>query len=578
MSGKDRQLYLTATVLDQAFLDWTAQDNLTTNLEMVCEIDSSTGTIRASDRNKYVGDSFYQARLHFPTIKRQIAHWLSDQIEFSGLTLELNNADGAFNHLELAGADYSGFVGKRLVVKVGLRDVASTYTTVFTGVVTQVGGAGRTVKSLVLTARDRFQNVTANFPVTALTAATYPNIEQSQIGKAIPVIYGDWTTDLNRDFASVPVYCVNGRDALTVRANNAQFVISVNANQSFDVSNVYIFRGNLFTAFNAADIVNVNANKNYFEIVQNGVTVILPPPGTSGAGVQWQYESGDNIFVRVVGKAMGAGHDNWNAVAQARDLLKTYGGLVDADFDANWAIYEATNNVSYPQSAIALIKSRIWVQSPQSLIAYVQSLMAQVRMEIFLSRADQMKLNSLHFEDWIASPSFTIKNWDVVKDTFKPAIDERNNFNRARALFDRDPSTNDNARATGFYSNGPAIAQSGLPAVTKEISFPNLYVATDVQAQLVEILRLASALTELIDCEVTSRSFLRELGDWVKVSVKIGSTVFDNVPAMVRMVGYDPAGLKLPTQLWSMQAFPFPGWAPGYAGLVGGSSATITAE
>ena len=60
MSGKDRRRYLTETVLDQEFLDWS-QDNLENRLEMIVDIDSPSGMIHASDRNKYVGDTFYEA-------------------------------------------------------------------------------------------------------------------------------------------------------------------------------------------------------------------------------------------------------------------------------------------------------------------------------------------------------------------------------------------------------------------------------------------------------------------------------------------------------------------------------------
>ena len=152
MSGSDRRLYLSATVLDQSFLDYTAQDNLECRLELVVDIASSTGYIRASDRNKYVGNVFYQARLTFPVINRKISHWLQNQIEFSSLTLELSNVDASFNHLELAGADYTGFIGKSIDVRVGLHDVASTYTKIFAGLVTDVGGVGRSTRSITFTA------------------------------------------------------------------------------------------------------------------------------------------------------------------------------------------------------------------------------------------------------------------------------------------------------------------------------------------------------------------------------------------------------------------------------------------
>lgn len=546
---------------------------------MICTINSSTGPINASDRNKYVGSTFYEALLKFPVINRKISHWLSEQIEFSDLALEISNVDARFNSLELGGADYTGFIGKTITVAVGLRDVASTYTNIFSGAVTEIGGSGRTVKSLTFTARDQFDKTNQNLPLTALTTDVFPDLEPEKVGLAVPVVYGNWTEALRKDVygveqASIPAFCVNGLAAQANTALTAKFIISENDNTSFDPANVYIFRGGLFTRFDTSDIVGVTTDNRFFEIKQNAVTVILPPPGTDGAGDQWIYQNGDVILVRVMGKDLSPSIST-NAVAIARDIAITYGGFSSGDFDSNWATFEA--KTTPPQSAIASIKARVWVQEVQDALQYSLSLLAQVRLEAFISREQKVKLNSQHFEEFDASSSFEIKNWDIVKDSFAPAIDTQNNFNRARALYDKDPVTNQTGFATGFYNNGDAISQVGKQ-ITKDITYPNLYVASDVENQLIETLRLASAGSELVAVQLTSRSFLRDLGDWVKVSVKIGSTVFDNVPAQIREIGYDPAGLKLPAVLWSMQAVPFPGYTPGYAGIVGGFSATITAE
>ena len=71
---------------------------------------------------------------------------------------------------------------------------------------------------------------------------------------------------------------------------------------------------------------------------------------------------------------------------------------------------------------------------------------------------------------------------------------------------------------------------------------------------------------------------MNPFGDFVSVNVTMGATVLENVPAMVRDIGYDPAGLRIPVRVWSLQMVPFPGYSPGYAGIVGGSTATITEE
>jgi len=47
---------------------------------------------------------------------------------------------------------------------------------------------------------------------------------------------------------------------------------------------------------------------------------------------------------------------------------------------------------------------------------------------------------------------------------------------------------------------------------------------------------------------------------------------------MIRSIGYDPAGIKIPVVLWSFQMTSFPGYAPGFSGMTGGYDATIVEE
>ena len=208
---------------------------------------------------------------------------------------------------------------------------------------------------------------------------------------------------------------------------------------------------------------------------------------------------------------------------------------------------------------------------------YVLSLLEQVRLEAFVDRNLLLKLNSLHFEEFVASPTFTVKNWDVVEGTFQPTLDERNNFNRAQAVYDYRPNRNENSRRTPIMKNSASVTDIGR-AISKQIDFPNLYVEQDVKNQLTEILRLASAFFEKIQVECTWRSMLREIGDFVFLNVQIGSSQFTNVPAMIRDIGYDPQGLKIPMQLWSFALCPFPGYVPGFSGTTGGYNAVITEE
>ena len=91
-------------------------------------------------------------------------------------------------------------------------------------------------------------------------------------------------------------------------------------------------------------------------------------------------------------------------------------------------------------------------------------------------------------------------------------------------------------------------------------------------------MKLASAYLEVIDVKLTWRAMLKDIGDFILLSTDIVSTIMTDVPCMIRDIGYDPKGLMIPVKLWSFQMCPFTGYAPGYAGTVGGESATITEE
>jgi hypothetical protein len=170
-----------------------------------------------------------------------------------------------------------------------------------------------------------------------------------------------------------------------------------------------------------------------------------------------------------------------------------------------------------------------------------------------------------------------IRNWDIIKDSFTPSLDTRNNFNRAQGAYDFHPIDNENARSTKIYKNDGSITQLGKK-ISKQISFPNLYIESDAEYQLIEILRLASAMIELIPCTFTWRSLLRDIGDFAKLNVEIGGAVFQDVPAMIREIGYDPKGISIPVLMWSFAMCPYPGYTPGYAGTKGGYNATIDIE
>jgi hypothetical protein len=588
MGTSDRRPYLTFSgiSLTQSFLD-EAHDNLTNQLELAVQINTpgANPNIFASDVNKYVAERFYEALLNFPVIKRTVGEFLDTTITFEELNLELNNTDGRYNTYLPAGDDFDGWIGRKVFVSLGLRDVLSTYTTIFEGNLTEEGGFERTTSSIKLKYRNRFDVINKAFPTTILAESTFPDIEDENKNITVPYIYGDWTTAVEPGSASIPALVVNGA-SITVNdsdemgspnSDNVECVISQNANRVFDEDEVYLVRGDIVQLMDGADIVNVNGDKNEFEVRQVNTT----PASTTqieledGSLIDFAFTEGDKFFVKVEGKDVGATYQN-NAVVIAKDILVTFTGLNPSlDFDVSWDNFK--DKASPSESAVKDHLCRVWLQEPTSALEYALSLMEQVRLEIFVNRENNLALSSLHLDNFQASPTFDVRNWDIEEDSFQPKLDERNNFNRTKAVYNFLPNRGEELAETVVYRNDDAITQAGKD-ISKKIVYPNLYVESTVTDQLQETLRIASGYIENINCTLTWRSMLLDIGDFVKLNVDIDGTVFEDVPAMVREIGYDPDGIKIPVRLWSFQMLPFGAYTPGYAGTTGGSTATITVE
>lgn len=563
MSTNDRNPWKTATIIDQDFLDNCA-DNLVNSLELIAEIELASGTIYASDRNKYVGDKFYEALVKFPVIDRTIGDWLANEIEFSTLTLELSNVDGRFNNILPSGANFSGWLGQTVTVKLGLRDVSSTYKTIFKGTITDVGGIKRNVKNITIIARDDYDKLNINIPTTVFDLTTYPTIENDKEGLFIPFILGDWNDVQN--FAAIPAIVINGNDPNVYGGtrDNIKTVISINNLTALDTSNIYLRRSTNFYLIPSSEIVNVGANFNSFEIKQLTFYIEDEP---------YEYTNGEEFFCRVIGPTL-SGYTS-NVVEQAKYLLTTFAGLINDDFDSTWATYK--DKASPSESAIVNIKSRAWIRDSQSLITYVRSLLQQIRLELFINNERKLELKSLHYDEFNPTPSLTIKNWDVELDSFNIALDDRNNVNRLNGAYNFEPVVNENAQTTVFFRNDLSIAQIGK-TISKQLVFPNLYITTDVENQIKETIKLTSAFFETITLNTTWRMLLVELGDFVKIDIRIGATEFNNVPCFIRQIGYDPEGVKIKLSLWSLQMFPFLSWNPSYSGIISGANAVITKE
>jgi len=353
---------------------------------------------------------------------------------------------------------------------------------------------------------------------------------------------------------------------------NVKCVVADNHLVSIDVSDIWLLRSDSYYKIHLSDIPVVASQNNYFEILQNS-------GNTQIEGKNYTFEDSDKFAVKVVGESLGfLGLYISNPVEQARALILEYSDIVVGDFNANWDTFRDKSTPA--QSAISAIKSRIYVDEEKNLLEYSLSLLEQVRLEYAISRNLDIKINAMHFEEWGYNPDFRVRNWDVEEGSTRVTIDDKNNFNRAGGFFDFNPFLEETTKSTGIYKNQDSIDQLAGKQISKQIEFPNLYIESQVTYQLTEILKLASGEYELIDLNLTSRATLLDLGDFVKMDVRIGSIVWEDVPMMIRSIGYD-SKMRMPVKLWSMQMIPFAnpgGWNPEYQGIVGGDTSTIIAE
>jgi hypothetical protein len=651
MSSSNRKPYLTATSIDQALLN-AAGDNLSNQIELIVDIEAPDGSIiRASDRNKYVGEHFYEALTNFPDVIRTVGEWLNGGLVFSEMNFELSNADGRFNKFLPGGDDFAGWIGRQITVKIGLRDVESSFFQIFRGEVTDEAGFGRTVKSITIRARDVLEKTNATFPSAVFNATDHPKALDELYGQTIPIIYGDWSESVTTNTASVPAYAINaadifvnneeltvtialgtpavftapghrleandeidlmtegslptginqgkhyiktvlssstftisntlggvalnasgtqsGRHYVTRHSNepheNVKCVIAANTLFLFDSSNVYVRRSGVYYRVPSTEIQNIAVAKNSFEILQNN--------GTWFDGAKYFFNKTDEIFVRCKGKSL-AGYDD-NAVAIAQDILTTYAGVVSGDLDASWSTYKTKATPS--TGAISTWKARAWIGEPTLAMEYAVNLLQQVRLQLFQNKNAKLDLHALHWDEFDETPSFIAKNWDIERESLRPTLDVQNNFNRSRAIYGYSPESKESIFSTAWYINSAAISQTNR-TLTRELDYPNLYRLADVEIQVKETLKLASGYREVIELTLTNRAILQDIGEWILLDVQVGSVQLNGVPCLIREIGYSPDGLKLPVKLWSFAMLPFGSWNPGFAGIVGGESATISAE
>lgn len=572
-----RAYYLESSTLDEIVLAKTFAGG-ETNVELV----ASVGSLRVSDRPKYVGSYFYEGRAKLPKIERKLPPLLSSQLSFSELELAINNCDGKYNEFLIGGENYTPFFGETVELTIGLRDVASTYFPVFRGIVHTEGGTDRKRDEIVVRARDEFEKLNTKVPLPKITLDEFLDAPKDVVGKTIPLVLGDWSygvtfTDSpitsNVDVGGVQVavktrttdqlaggtvgyYVAGGYFLFSIGGNweGTDFICTV-------IDDCVIQRGDTFLKPNFD--TNPALVNGYWAVKVNGLI-----RASDNATVAYTYSSGDLAVIRTKVSCLGTSdfeNADANPINLARMFLVTCGRLSWAtDFNSTWNTVAAKSSPAQSDFASG-IKMRVWVgEADVNVLEYAISLLRQVRCDLYVDKARKFGVCTQHPEDVpLLSTLRHIEPFHVLEDTIQPRTDKKNVLTSADCTFALVPTLKGTAIRSKKFNNNNAISKMAGDTA-KSIDLPNLYREADALYQLKEMIRFYSAGMEQINLSVAWVHLNVELGEWVTLSLDVGSLKFDRVPCQVRSISVEPHGGALELELLSVANFAVPNYTPEY--------------
>lgn len=576
--------YEDATVLDDAMLleTWQGGEN---QLESTVTVTKGAYTFRFGEIPHFVDNDWYEGRAEVSNVKRTLGELLAPSIQFSEGEIKLSNVDGVYNRYMVGGPDYFSFNGAQVIFKIGLRDIGSTYRTVFDGVVKSEGGFQRSVQTFTLSARDVFEDLNRDNPLPQITLADYPDAFSSSLGKIIPMVLGDWEVGFTFadqenfklkigavDFEIKNKTPANLHGGITgyyvggTLATGSFFVFAIGNYTPDNIANCYIKRGDnvLVVDFNPAPVVKAGR----FTVQVLGLI------DSTNAVVPYVPVDGDIALVSV--KIPYAAGQYSNAVRIAQEIITTLGYYAPAGFDtASWDAL--ANKVTPPESAIANIKARLWVgkaSAETTPLSLALSLLEQVRVEMFVDQNQKLKLTSLHTDSFPSAPTRRVDQFQVGEQSFAVKGDDRTYFNAAESVYAFTPITDKTALITSRRQNTNSVSKSGK-FVVKSIECPNLYVESDVINQVDEFVRFYSMGIEYIECDLAWVHLLADIGEFVSFNFTQGSVSFADVPCQIRdkTIEFKTGASKV--RMIGFHVFPYGAYVPPNASLLL-SSATQT--
>lgn len=212
-------------------------------LNFICDFTLKDTVFRVSNKNIYVEDRygvprFYEARVgRAPSFSITQGEWLAPNFEIGDLTIKMNNRDGFFNDYLPQGPLFAQWIGAKVEIRVGFGEHFENYFNIFTGFVAAKKGVETTDQEIMVKCYDMFDDDELPIPAQQFDEATYPDIDDNYKGKPIPLVYGDWTVDIN-DFGDIPGIVTNAFEE-----DASFYYIKIADNSLRSIDNIYLHRG-----------------------------------------------------------------------------------------------------------------------------------------------------------------------------------------------------------------------------------------------------------------------------------------------------------------------------------------------
>lgn len=457
-----------------------------------------------ANRGKHFAPETYEARvLSVPNIARRRDPLFFGRLEFGGGTVTLDNGDGA---LDLLGENPL-ITGSSARIKVGFDDLGiADYRQVYSGHIREVS-IGFDEASIDL--RDRRLKLRAQVGQNTFDQTTYPNLNDGNVGSAIPLAYG---TLLN-----IPGVVVNedegGSPDWTVKL--ADPIHSISAITEVRVNGAAITPNS--TSLTLAEAVIDNLD----------------------------YETGDEVTADIVGYVDSGGTVIDNALDVIRDLITEY--LPFPYLVANFNLGEwATATAAAPDISL-------YVDTPTEVVQLIEDISDSVFGLFIVNDAGQFTFRIFNNP---GSSTRTIRREDILSIS-EVSYDAADALTSVRVGYARDWSEGTYQYLTDVSQESTLIEQL---RVQRQESFDTLLTnATDAQSFADTVLELSGGVQRLVSITTKMQTVDIDVDDWINVqidrpvSTMLGFT-FCQVVGITRDLGSFEVTLEL--RIWDLIADP----------------------